>query len=197
MPPLRSRFRASANMYIFVYKPSILAVMSKFPQASAEVVPVAKARAALSGVLRDFRDRGPDAAPVVIGPHRRPEAVLVPYERFLASQLAGEPGAPADTERTARRLLDELRRRRALIERLARANRIASVQVFGSVARGDETPSSDVDLLVEPQDDASLFDLAQFELDMESLFERPVDVVSRRSLHADRDQAVLDEAIDL
>jgi predicted nucleotidyltransferase len=46
--------------------------------------------------------------------------------------------------------VDDLRRRRALLERLARANRIASVQVFGSVARGDETPSSDVDLLVEP-----------------------------------------------
>jgi hypothetical protein len=35
------------------------------------------------------------------------------------------------------------------------------------------------------------------EVDMESLFERPVDVVSRRSLDADRDRAVLDEAIDL
>jgi predicted nucleotidyltransferase len=33
-------------------------------------------------------------------------------------------------------LLDELRRRRALIVRLAHANRIASVQIFGSVARG-------------------------------------------------------------
>lgn len=171
--------------------------MTKIAPTNAEVVPVAEARAALSSVLRDFRDRGPDASPVVIGSHRRPEAVLVPYERFAASQFAGERVPPKGRQRKAVHLLDELRRRRALIERLARANRIASVQVFGSVARGDETPSSDVDLLVEPQDDASLFDLAQFELDMESLFERPVDVVSRRSLHADRDRAVLDEAIDL
>ncbi|WP_307039951.1 nucleotidyltransferase family protein [Agromyces ramosus] len=121
----------------------------------------------------------------------------MPYERFVASQVAGERVPPAGRQRTASHLLDELRRRRALIERLARANRIASVQVFGSVARGDETPSSDIDFLVEPQDDASHFDLAQFELDMESLFERPVDVVSRRALHADRDRSVLDEAIDL
>lgn len=171
--------------------------MTNIPPASVEVVPVAEARAALSSVLREFRDRGADATPVVIGSHRRPEAVLVPYERFVASQVAGKRVAPAGRQPKASHLLDELRRRRALIERLARANRIASVQVFGSVARGDETPSSDVDLLVEPQDDASLFDLAQFELDMESLFERSVDVVSRRSLHADRDRAVLDEAIDL
>jgi predicted nucleotidyltransferase len=168
--------------------------MKKNP--ATEVVPVAEARAALSGVLREFRDRGPDAVPVVIGSHRRPEAVLVPYERFVASQNVGER-VPVNLRPTGEHLLDDLRRRRPLIERLARANRIASVQVFGSVARGDETPSSDVDLLVEPQEDASLFDLAQFELDMELLFERPVDVVSRRSLDADRDRAILDEAIDL
>ena len=170
--------------------------MSKIPLTTAEVMPVAEARAGLSRVLREFRDRGPDAAPVVIGSHRRPQAVLVPYERFVTSENLGKRhlvGAGQGGEH----VLDDLRRRRTLIERLARANRIASVQVFGSVARGDETPSSDVDLLVEPQDDASLFDLAQFELDMESLFERPVDVVSRRSLDVDRDRAVLDEAIDL
>ncbi|KQZ09816.1 hypothetical protein ASD23_13375 [Agromyces sp. Root1464] len=94
-------------------------------------------------------------------------------------------------------MLDDLRRRRTLVARLARANRIASVQVFGSVARGEETASSDIDLLVTPADDASLFDLAQFELDLEAVFERPVDVVSSRSLDPERDRAVLDSAIDL
>ncbi|WP_165906026.1 nucleotidyltransferase domain-containing protein [Agromyces badenianii] len=171
--------------------------MTKTTPTSAEVVPVAEARAALSGVLREFRDRGADAAPVIIGSHRRPEAVLVPYERFVADLLGVERASSAEPERGEGHLLDDLRRRRSLVERLARANRIASVQVFGSVARGDETSSSDVDLLVVPQDDASLFDLAQFELDMESLFERPVDVVSRRSLHAVRDRAIFDEAIAL
>ncbi|MDQ0574182.1 nucleotidyltransferase family protein [Agromyces albus] len=171
--------------------------MTKTPPTGPKaVLPVAEARATLSVMLRNFRDLGPDAAPVVIGSHRRPEAVLIPYERFASNEARiGQDTARPD--RRAPRLLDDLRRRRALIERLARANRISSVQVFGSVARGDDTPSSDVDLLVDPQDDASLFDLAQFELDMESLFERAVDVVSRRSLDAGRDRAVLDEAIDL
>ncbi|MUN08148.1 hypothetical protein GLX25_13590 [Agromyces luteolus] len=93
-------------------------------------------------------------------------------------------------------MLDVLHRRKPLIERLARANRIRSVQVFGSVARGDETPESDVDLLVDPDPDASLFDLAQFELDLESLLDRPVVVVSRRALDPKRDRAVLAEAVD-
>lgn len=153
------------------------------------VVPVAEARAGLSAVLRDFRARGTAAHPVVIGSHRRPEAVLLPYETF-ASLSAPDASAPS-------RALDLLRRRKSLIERLARANRIRSVRVFGSVARGDETEESDIDLLVDPEPDASLFDLAQFELDLEALLERPVDVVSRRSLDENRDRAVLNDAVEL
>ncbi len=71
------------------------------------------------------------------------------------------------------------------------------MKVFGSVARGDDGPDSDIDLLVEPADDASLFDLAQLEIDLEDLLGRPVDVVSRRALVAGRDDAILREAIAL
>ncbi|WP_400996618.1 nucleotidyltransferase domain-containing protein [Agromyces sp. GXQ0307] len=157
--------------------------------SGSPVMPVAEARAGLSGLLREFRARGAEALPVVIGSHRKPEAVLVPYAVL---------GTLSNTlERTSEPVLDLLHRRKPLIERLARANRIRSVQVFGSVARGDETPESDVDLLVDPDPDASLFDLAQFELDLESLLDRPVVVVSRRALDPKRDRAVLAEAVDL
>ncbi|WP_438853915.1 nucleotidyltransferase domain-containing protein [Agromyces sp. M3QZ16-3] len=153
------------------------------------VVPVAEARAGLSGLLRQFRAHGAAANPIVIGSHRKPEAVLMPYA------AVGEASPAA--ERTAEPVIDLLHRRRQLIERLARANRIGSVQVFGSVARGHETPESDIDILVDPDPDASLFDLAQFEIDLELLLERPVDVVSRRSLDPDRDRDALAEAVDL
>jgi predicted nucleotidyltransferase len=166
-------------------------VTSRVPDlpGAPTVVPVAEARAGLSGVLRDFRARGTTARPVVIGSHRRPEAVLLPYETF-ASLSASDAGV-------APRALDLLRRRKPVIERLARANRIRSVRVFGSVARGDERAESDIDLLVDPEPEASLFDLAQFELDLEALLERSVDVVSRRSLDPILDRAVLDEAVEL
>lgn len=166
--------------------------MSSSPRelaGASAVVPVAEARAGLSGVLRDFRARGAAARPVVIGSHRRPEAVLLPYEAFATLSAADAGASP--------RVLDLLRRRKSLIERLARANRIRSVRVFGSVARGDDTEASDIDLLVEPEPEASLFDFAQFELDLETLLERPVDVVSVRSLDAERDRAVLSEAVEL
>lgn len=80
-----------------------------------------------------------------------------------------------------------------LIERLAPANHLGRVQVFGSVARGLDTPASDIDFLVAPNDDASLFDLAQFESDLEALFDREVDVVSRCAL----DTELLASAVDL
>ena len=153
---------------------------------AVEVLSVSDARARLTGILREFRA---DAAaePVAVGSRRRADAVLMPYARFR--ELTGH--ARSST------VLPELRRRRAVIERLARANRVERVMVFGSVAREEDNSASDIDLLVDLADDATLFDLAQFEMDVEALLERPVDVVSRRSLDPRRDAGVLAQAVPL
>lgn len=146
---------------------------------------VADARRQLSAVLRGFRADGLAANVVVVGAHRKAEAVIVPVAQF------------DDPRRTAGSVWSLLHRRRSLIASLARANKVLTVRLFGSVARGDDTAESDIDLLVEPAPDATLFDLAQFELDLEALLERPVDVVSRGSLDPERDQALLAEAVEL
>jgi PHD/YefM family antitoxin component YafN of YafNO toxin-antitoxin module len=49
--------------------------------------PTREARAQLPALLKRFRQAGADAEPVVIGARRRPEAVVLSYERYL--QLAG------------------------------------------------------------------------------------------------------------
>jgi antitoxin StbD len=49
-----------------------------------EVLPTREARARLPSLLAGFRARGAEADPVVIGAHRRPEAVVLSYERYLA-----------------------------------------------------------------------------------------------------------------
>jgi len=49
-----------------------------------EVLPTREARAKLPSMLAGFRARGAKADPVVIGAHRRPEAVMLSYERYLA-----------------------------------------------------------------------------------------------------------------
>jgi hypothetical protein len=50
---------------------------------------------------------------------------------------------------------------------------------------------------LEPTESTSLFDLAQFAIDVEHVFDRTVDVVSTRSLIASRDAAVLEQAVAL
>ncbi|MET4780776.1 nucleotidyltransferase domain-containing protein [Glaciihabitans sp. UYNi722] len=154
-----------------------------------EVVTVADARAGLSRTLRGFR-KSTSASPVVLGSHRKPEAVLLPFSVYQKLLTAGDAHG-------AQSMLDDLRSRRELISRLAQVNRLRSVSVFGSVARGDETADSDIDLLVEPDDEASLFDLAQFGIDMEQLLGREVDVVSSRALIDGVDRHILQQAIPL
>jgi predicted nucleotidyltransferase len=165
-----------AKMYTFMYMEAVMDVV--------EVRPVHEARAELTRVLRDFRDNPATAQEVVFGAHRSPEAVIVPYRRYLRIR---------DAPRT-RSLREQVHEQRRLIMRLARANLISDVNVFGSVARGEDTADSDLDLLIDPEPTASLFDFAQFQDDIETLTGRSVDVVSRRSLDPRRDAAILAEA---
>ena len=72
-----------------------------------------------------------------------------------------------------------------------------NVRVFGSMARGDATMSSDVDFLVDMEPGRSLFDLGGLLIELEVLLGREVDVITERSLR-DRIRArVLNEAVPL
>lgn len=150
-----------------------------------DVTPIAEARASLSKLI-DRLAADAASAPVVIGAHRRPEAVLVSLDQYRRMSAP----APVPT-------LDRLRELRRVIDRLAHAANLSDVRVFGSVARGDQRSDSDVDLLVTPQPGATLFDLAQFELDMEVLLGVPVSAVSTASLDERRDARMLEDAAPL
>ena len=93
--------------------------------------------------------------------------------------------------------LDQLRALAPLIRRLADASHLTDVRVYGSVARGEQTTSSDVDLLATPGPPATLFDVAQFELDMEMLLGVSVSVVPTTALDTKRDASVIRDAIAL
>jgi len=57
------------------------------------------------------------------------------------------------------------------------------VRVFGSVARDEARPDSDLDLLVDMDDGRSLLDLVGLGQDLEELLKRRVDVVTADSVH--------------
>jgi predicted nucleotidyltransferase len=92
-------------------------------------------------------------------------------------------------------LVDLRKARHAVLETAARHGAF-NVRVFGSVARGTATASSDIDLLVDLEHGRTLFDLAALWRDLESLLGRHVDVVSAGGL-TDRDDDVRSEAVPL
>ncbi len=70
-----------------------------------------------------------------------------------------------------------------------------NVRVFGSVARGDARPDSDVDLLVEMEPGRSLMDMGGLLMDLQDLLGRDVDVTDPQGLHWYIRDRVLAEAI--
>ncbi|HEY6237016.1 MAG TPA: nucleotidyltransferase domain-containing protein [Candidatus Elarobacter sp.] len=74
---------------------------------------------------------------------------------------------------------------------------IRRAALFGSTARGDANPDSDVDVLVvlDPDAHVGLVRFVALRDHLRQLFGRDVDLVSRGALRADRDHAILDEAV--
>jgi len=92
------------------------------------------------------------------------------------------PGERADGSPPETVLNRVLGRQRDAIVAAAGRHGAGNVRVFGSVARGEDGPDSDVDLLVDPGDEMSLVDLGRLEDELTELLGRPVDVVPARSL---------------
>ncbi|MGF2948721.1 nucleotidyltransferase family protein [Microbacterium sp. YY-02] len=56
------------------------------------------------------------------------------------------------------------------------------ITLFGSVARGDDTADSDIDLVVDVAPNISMFDLLRMQREAEKLLGRKVDLVPRDGL---------------
>ena len=92
------------------------------------------------------------------------------------------------------RVLVESRREQVMA--IAARHHASRVRLFGSVARGEDKPDSDIDLLVDFEQESSLFDLMRLSRELEELLGRAVDVVSVGGLKS-RDRAILAESVDL
>ena len=69
-----------------------------------------------------------------------------------------------------------------LLQPVLTRHQVLRAGIFGSVARGTSIESSDVDLLVEFQGEKNLLDLVALKLDLESVVNREIDVVTYNSL---------------
>jgi predicted nucleotidyltransferase len=88
-----------------------------------------------------------------------------------------------------------LTRHRAAIREVVAAHRAGNPRVFGSVALGYDTETSDLDLLVDPQERMSLFDLGAIIAELNELLGIRVDVATPSSLPDTMRQRVLREAV--
>lgn len=92
---------------------------------------------------------------------------------------------------------EALRLHRDEVVAMVAAHRAANPRVFGSVARGEDKESSDLDLLVDPVPGMSLIELGVLRMDLEQLLHVPVDVVTPRGLRPRMKLRVLSEAVPL
>ena len=83
------------------------------------------------------------------------------------------------------------------ILRVAAKHGAVNVRVFGSFARGDQQPDSDVDFLVDAGPDITPFFPGGLIIDLEALLNRKVDVVETDALHRALRDRVMREAIPI
>jgi len=93
---------------------------------------------------------------------------------------------------------DELvKEKRADMLRIAAQHGARNVRLFGSVARGEAGPDSDIDVLVEFEPGRTLLDRIGLMQDLEDLLGCKVDVVTEKALHRMNRQQVLQQAVAL
>ena len=87
--------------------------------------------------------------------------------------------------------------KRDVILEIARRRGARNIRIFGSVARGDYTDESDIDILIDLEPGRSLLDLGGFAMDLENLLGHRVDVVTEAGLRTRIRARVLSEAMPL
>jgi uncharacterized protein len=92
---------------------------------------------------------------------------------------------------------EALRINRAAIRRVVEAHRASNVRVFGSVAQGEDTNDSDLDILIDPTPETTLFDIGAIRHELRVLIGVPVDVLTPMALPDTIRESVLAEAVPL
>lgn len=90
--------------------------------------------------------------------------------------------------------LELIRSKNSDILAIATRHGAKNVRVFGSVARGEDTATSDIDLLVSMEKNRSLYDLIGLQQEIQNILNRNVDVLTDRSINRYLQAQILQEA---
>jgi uncharacterized protein len=72
---------------------------------------------------------------------------------------------------------------------------VKEISLFGSFVRKEQSEDSDIDILIEFDNNADLFDLIGLELSLEDIFEHKVDVVPKQALRPELRQSILQQIV--
>ena len=153
----------------------------------------------VSELIRDARMRAKLSQVALAGRAKTSQPAIARYEAGAASPSLGTLerilaacgsslvlSAPRRPQRSRRPLsggrLALIRRLRGRLQAAAERHGVRDLRVFGSVARGDETPESDVDFLVDLDPGRTLLDLIGFQQEAEDILGVGVDVASPRMM---------------
>jgi uncharacterized protein len=89
---------------------------------------------------------------------------------------------------------EALRIHRNEIRRIVESLHASNPRVFGSVLHGEDTEESDLDILVDPTPQTSLFDIGKIRFQLRSLLGVSVDVLTPKALHERLRERVIFEA---
>jgi predicted nucleotidyltransferase len=92
---------------------------------------------------------------------------------------------------------ERLNAHREAIRAIVAANRASNPRVFGSVARGEDTEESDIDILVDPTPQTSLFDIGGIQYGLSELLGVNVDVATPNALPEKFRNRVIGEAVPI
>ncbi len=158
---------------------------------------------------------------VIVERSGKPVAVMMPVDMYegLVGQQSADSTASARVSETAAAIyqaeprqagtaarratrggpptMEWLKAKREEILSIAARYGARNVRVFGSAARGQTTPASDVDILVDLEPGHSLLDLGGFLDELQKLLGCSVDVVTPNTLRDSMRQTVLQEAVPL
>ena len=84
---------------------------------------------------------------------------------------------------------------RTRIREIALSHHVSNVRVFGSAMRRDDGPDSDLDLLVEPTPQTTLFDIGAIRFELKQLLGIDIDVLTPNALPDKYRAQVLKEAL--
>ncbi|MCX7160939.1 MAG: nucleotidyltransferase family protein [Proteobacteria bacterium] len=90
---------------------------------------------------------------------------------------------------------EALNRHRDAIRKIAESHRVRNVRVFGSALRGTDREGSDLDLLVDPTNETTLFDIGAIRHELREMLGLTVDVLTPLALPENFRQRVIEESV--